>query len=164
MSNRNVYRYGLFIGAAAATAAFVAVAVIAPKAAMAGWLVGFAFWSQVPVGSLALLMIHRLTGGNWGRELRPALEAAAFAIPWLFVLIIPVLISQPVLYPWASHSGLAPADVVSDYLNVPLFTARSLVALAGWSRWRSCSRACAAPPGNWLPRWDWCSMPSSSAA
>jgi hypothetical protein len=133
MSDRNIRRYGLFIGAAVAAAAFAAAAFIAPKAAMAGWLVGFAFWSQVPVGSLALLLIHRLTGGNWGRELRPALEAAASALPWLLLLIIPVFIALPALYPWASHPGAAPADVVSHYLNVPLFIARSIVALAGWS-------------------------------
>jgi hypothetical protein len=129
----HVRRLGLFIGAALAAAALAALAFIEPKEAAAGWLVSFAFWSQVPIGSLTLLMIHRLTGGRWGEALRPALESAACAIPWLLVLIVPILLALPVLYPWARDPGAAPPDVSIHYLNGPLFIARSIVALAGWS-------------------------------
>jgi len=40
---------------------------IAPtETLLRGWLVAFAIWSTVPVGSMTLLMIHRLTAGAWG--------------------------------------------------------------------------------------------------
>ena len=38
----------------------IVLAFLDPKAAAAGWLIGFAFWSQILVGSLTLIMIHRL--------------------------------------------------------------------------------------------------------
>ena len=63
-----------------AAALLVGAALLDPKAAAAGWLVGFAFWSQMLVGSLTLMMIHRLTGGRWGM-IAPAIVPAAAALP-----------------------------------------------------------------------------------
>ncbi len=124
-------RRALFAGAAVAGIAMIAAAFIDVRAAAAGWLVGFTFWSQVLLGSLLLLMIHRLTGGRWGRL--PGLAAPAAAIPLLFLLVIPVLVGIPVLHGWsASRGGLRP-DVLALYLNTPLFVLRSVMALAGWS-------------------------------
>src|SRR5581483_6737114 len=78
MSNGAPFRLtGLLVAAAAAAAGLVALAVVQPKSAAAGWLVGFLFWSQLPIGSLVLLLIHALTGGRWGESLRPALAPTA---------------------------------------------------------------------------------------
>ena len=61
----------------------VASAFLDPKSTAAGWLVGFVFWSQILVGSLTLMTIHRLTGGRWGLPIAPAIEpaAACFHLP-----------------------------------------------------------------------------------
>jgi hypothetical protein len=123
----------LLFGASFAMAGLTVVATFAPRTAAAGWLVGFVLWSQIPVGSLVLLMIHRLTGGRWGEALYPAFASAARSVPLLFVLILPVLVALPLLVPWVDHAGGVDADVASYYLNAPFFITRSLIAIACWS-------------------------------
>jgi hypothetical protein len=126
-------RIAIFIGAAAALAAVVGCAIISPGAAAAGWLVGFVFWAQVLVGSLSLVMIHRLTSGGWGEIIAPVVEPATAMVPLLFLLAVPVFLAIPALYPWALHPPSVKPDVLSVYLNRPAFIVRSLVAFAGWS-------------------------------
>ena len=123
----------LLAGAALFAAAVVAVALISPQHAAAGWLVGFLFWSEVAVGSLLLMIIHRLTGGRWGLALLPATEPVAATIPLLLVLIVPVFVAIPLLYPWTGSAHAIKPDVLTAYLNVPWFIGRSLIALLGWS-------------------------------
>ena len=117
----------------AAAGGMAIVAVFAPRIAAAGWLVGFVAWSQIPVGSLVLLMIHRLTGGRWGEVLYPAFAPAARLVPLLFLLIVPVFIAIPLLDPWTHRAGDIKPDVLSYYLNTPFFISRSLIAIAGWT-------------------------------
>src|SRR6266852_162779 len=133
MSNYGRRLRDLLAMAAIAAAGMMIVAVFAPRIAAAGWLVGFVFWSQIPVGSLMLLMIHRLTGGRWGEALYPAFAPAARLVPLLFLLIVPVFIAIPVLDPWSHRAGGVKPDVLSYYLNTPFFIGRSLIAIAGWS-------------------------------
>jgi hypothetical protein len=124
---------GLLVMAGVAAAGMAVLAVFAPRIAAAGWLVGFVFWSQIPVGSLMLLMIHRLTGGRWGEALYPAFAPAARFMPLLFVLIVPIFIAIPLLDLWSHRAGDVKPDVLSYYLNTPFFIARSLIAIMGWS-------------------------------
>jgi hypothetical protein len=134
MSNRRHRLRNLLVEAGiAATGGIIIVAIFAPGIAAAGWLVAFVFWSQIPLGSLMLMMIHRLTGGRWGDALYPALAPAVRLVPLLFLLIIPVFIAIPVLDPWSHRAGDIKPDVLSYYLNTPFFIARSLIAIAGWS-------------------------------
>ena len=116
-----------------ALAGLVAWAVADLRVAAAGWLVGFVFWMQILTGSLCLTMIHRLTSGDWGQIIAPVIAPAAAAVPLLLLLIIPVFVAIPVLYPWAHHSPSVKPDVLSLYLSRPGFILRSLVALTGWS-------------------------------
>ena len=125
-------------GAALVAAAWVAVllvvaAVFGAKAVAAGWLIGFAFWAQILVGSLTLLMIHRLTGGRWGELAAPIIGPTAAAMPMLIVLAIPLFIAIPALYPWSHHPGGIKPDVLSYYLNTPAFIVRTVLALVGWT-------------------------------
>jgi hypothetical protein len=127
------FRNAALVGAAWAAVLLIAAALLDPKAAAAGWLIGFAFWAQILVGSLTLIMIHRLTGGRWGETAAPVVEPAAAAVPLLVVIAIPLFISIPTLYPWPHHPGAIKQDVLSYYLNVPSFIVRALLALIGWS-------------------------------
>ena len=122
-----------FVGAVWAAIVLIVIAVFDVKSAATGWLIGFAFWSQILIGSLTLVMIHRLTGGRWGEVAAPAIEPAAAAVPLLIVLVIPALIAIPVLYPWSHHATAIKPDVLSYYLNTPVFVLRTAVALLGWS-------------------------------
>lgn len=126
-------RIALPIGAAVAAGLLIVAAIFDPKIAAAGWLVGFAFWGQILIGSLTLVMIHRLTSGRWGELIAPVSETATAAVPVLIVLAVPLFIAIPALYPWLRHPAGIKSDVLSVYLNVPAFIARSVIALAGWS-------------------------------
>jgi hypothetical protein len=123
----------LFAGAAVAAAGLIVIALFEPRAAAAGWLIGMAFWSQISIGSLVLLLIHCLTGGRWAEMIAPVLLPAAAAIPVLVVIAIPLFVAIPALYPWSGHAPQIKPDVQAEYLNPPLFIIRSLIALAGWS-------------------------------
>lgn len=126
-------RMAIFVGAAAAVAAVVGCAIISPRAAAAGWLIGFVFWAQILVGALSLLMIHRLTSGGWGEIIAPVVEPSVAAMPLLVLFAVPLFVAIPALYPWALHPPSVKPDVLSIYLNRPAFIVRSLVAFAGWS-------------------------------
>jgi hypothetical protein len=58
-------------------------------------------WSAIPIGALALTMLHRLTGGRWGEVLAGTLAAARCTLPFTALLFLPVALGVPLLYPWA---------------------------------------------------------------
>ncbi len=122
-----------FVASAWAAVLLVVAAVFDAQAVAAGWLIGFAFWTQVVAGSLTLLMIHRLTGGRWGELAAPAVAPAAAATPLLIVVAIPLFIAIPTLYPWPHHPDAIKPDVLSYYLNTPAFVVRTVLALFGWT-------------------------------
>ncbi len=87
------------IAAVAGLALFVALGFInlsaatgdeATKAAKtrfaSAYLTGFTFWASLPIGALALLLIHHLVKTSWGLLLRQFFEAAARTMPLLFVM------------------------------------------------------------------------------
>ena len=92
---------------------------------LAGYLIGWLFWLSLSLGSVALLQLHALTGGRWGRAWRGTWEAAARAMPALAVLFLPILAGVWRLYPWAAEGR--------GYLSAPWFAARALLYLAVWT-------------------------------
>src|SRR5690349_21831753 len=131
--HRVAWRDAAFVGALWLGLALVVFAIFRPHAVAAGWLIGFSFWAQILIGSLTLIMIHRLTSGRWGEIIAPVLEPAAAAVPLLLVLAVPVFIAIPVLYPWPQRPDVIKPDVLSYYLNTPSYIGRTLIALFGWS-------------------------------
>ncbi|HEY1899317.1 MAG TPA: hypothetical protein VGG49_05955 [Steroidobacteraceae bacterium] len=107
----------------------------APRQALLSYLFAFLFCCGVSVGSLALLMVHVLTGGAWGDLIRPYLLAAARALPFLALLSLPLLFGEPLLYPWATPAALAHDALLraqSWYLNPTFFTLRTIAYFAIW--------------------------------
>lgn len=98
-----------------------------------GWLVAFIVASSVPVGCLVLLLIHRLTGGEWGDAISPALRRAAEPMPLVALSFAPVMFGAGAIYPWAEPGSAAAPGVEAHYLNMPFFVARAVLALGGWS-------------------------------
>ena len=98
-----------------------------------GWLFAFAIWSSVPIGSMTLLLIHRLTGGRWGVAAGPVLRPLAAMLPLVAIGFVPVLAGLPHIYPWAADPGQVKPDVAHWYLSQPAFVLRSAIALVGWS-------------------------------
>lgn len=130
---RAEWRNAVFIGAAWAVVLLIVAALLIPKAAAAGWLIGFAFWAQILVGCLTLIMIHRLTGGRWGEIAAPVIGPGAAAVPLLLLLALPLFTSIPLLYPWPQHPHAIKPDVLSYYLNLPSYIVRTALALIGWA-------------------------------
>ncbi|HYH64695.1 MAG TPA: hypothetical protein VD866_08390 [Urbifossiella sp.] len=59
---------------------------------LVSWLAGWTFWFSLPMGALALLMIHYLVKTSWGLLLRRPLEAASRTLPLLALLFLPIVI------------------------------------------------------------------------
>jgi hypothetical protein len=75
------------------------------------WLAALTAWIGWPLGCLALLFVHVLTGGQWGHSIRPYLLAGIGTLPLLLPTIVPILFTLPQLYPWLR------ADVAHDLAN-----------------------------------------------
>jgi hypothetical protein len=116
---------------ALAVLALIIVIARAPAAAARGWLSAFVLVSTVPIGSLALLLVHGITGGRWGEDLKPALVPAARCIPLLLIAFAPILLFRSTIYDWREIG--VPDDVRALYLSPAFFDLRAVAALAIWS-------------------------------
>ncbi|HEY0097420.1 MAG TPA: hypothetical protein VGB76_00585 [Pyrinomonadaceae bacterium] len=100
------------------------------------YLVGYVFWTGVSVGSLAIIMLHHLSGGGWGVVIRRPLEAATRTLPVMFVLFIPLAVAVLThgLYPWTvpEERDLEIIKHKAIYLNVPFFLGRTVFYFAMW--------------------------------
>ncbi len=99
------------------------------------YLLAYAFWFTIPLGSLGLLMLHHLVGGEWGWVIRRVLEAATSTLPLLALLFVPLLFGLEDIYPWARVQEAGADEVLRHklaYLNAPFYTARSAFYLVLW--------------------------------
>lgn len=100
-----------------------------PLAAAGGWLIAFVFCGGIALGSLALVLIHRITGGAWFDPLSPTAVPLSLALPALIAAFIPVIGSLGALYHWQD----AREAVKALWLNPLGFSARTLGFLAALS-------------------------------
>lgn len=98
------------------------------------YLFGFLFWLGMGLGCLGILLMHHTVGGKWGMMIRRMCEAGARTLPFMIVLVIPVLVSLPTLYPWARPEAAHDASIQAKaaYLNVPGVIARSIFYFVIW--------------------------------
>jgi hypothetical protein len=113
------------VGIVGATVSWVFV----PRAFAYAWLAALVAFSGWPLGSIALLLAHALTGGRWGDAARPALLVGAAATPLVVLFTIPVLFMLPTLYPWA-RAGAALDN--GWYLSVVFFAIRGVFYIGVW--------------------------------
>lgn len=72
---------------------------------LSAYLAGWMFWLSLPVGGMALLMIHYLAKTSWGVLLKRPLESATRTLPLMVVLFVPfaalsLLWGHESPYPW----------------------------------------------------------------
>ena len=80
-------RSALVVGAAAALVSILGgFAFAGAEQFFRSYLAAFMLWLGVALGSLAILMLHHLTGGAWGLVIRRLLEAATRTLPFLALL------------------------------------------------------------------------------
>jgi hypothetical protein len=99
------------------------------------WLIAFLFVLGLSLGSLGLLMLQYLSGGQWGLVGRRVFEAAGGTL-WLVALaFIPILFGMRPLFLWARPEAVEADRILQlkqPYLNVPFFTARAIGYFAFW--------------------------------
>ncbi len=100
------------------------------------YLLGYLFWVGIALGSLALLMLQHLTGGEWGLVIRRTLEAATRTLPLLALLFIPIILGAKDIFPWTHHEEMSKTPALAQkarlYLNIPFFTGRAALYFAVW--------------------------------
>ena len=111
-------------------------AIFMPAAFFRAYLLGFVFLTGLSLGSLAIVMLHHLTGGTWGLVTRRVLEAATRTLPLLALMFVPLVFGLSHLYVWARPEvvqGDAVLQHKQPYLNVPFFLARAAIYFAVWN-------------------------------
>jgi hypothetical protein len=107
------------------------------------WLLAFLLVLSLPLGSLALTMLHSLTGGSWGLAIRRVLEASMRTLPLVAIAFLPVALGIHHLYEW-SHPEVVAADPIlthkAPWLNTTGFLLRAAGYFALWGllAWAMC--------------------------
>jgi hypothetical protein len=127
----------LAIGAVASIAA-IAGAFLSNQQFLRGYLIGYMLVLGFSLGSMALLMLGHLTGGDWWMIGRRVMEAAVGNIPLLTILFLPIWLGRHSLYIWLDPAYVAMHPSVaakSGYLNEGFWTARAVICFAIWNVW-----------------------------
>ncbi len=106
-----------------------------PEQFFRSYLLAFVFWIGFPLGSMAILMLNHLTGGDWGLPIRRPLEAATRTFPAILILFIPLLLGLKTLYPWMRPevvTGDAILRAKAFYLNPSFFLTRAAIYFVIW--------------------------------
>ncbi len=108
----------------------------APDRFFPSYLLAFIFVLGLSLGSLGLLMLQHLTGGNWGIMIRRPLESATRALALVAVLFVPIFFGMKYLYgAWlnapASGEG-ALSEFQRSYLTPNGFRVRAILYFAVW--------------------------------
>ncbi len=126
-------------------------AFIEPAHFFRAWLIAFNLVLGVSLGSLVVVMVQYLTGGNWGFLVRRPMEAASRTLPLVALLFVPLVFGMKDLYEWADPERADPHQVEHRedatpkevkraeeihhknwYLNVAFFLARAVVYFVVW--------------------------------
>ncbi len=123
--------------------------VLQPASFAFGWVAALSAWLAWPIGSMALLLIHALTGGRWGEAITPGLRGGVASLLLLPPALVPVVLLLPVLYPWARPGTHLDNEF---YLNLPFAAGRAATYLVswfglGWLCWRGRRLEAVAPAG-----------------
>ncbi len=136
-------------GIARAQGPALIVGIFGVIAAIIGWIMNpaefyraylpsYLFWFEIVAGSLAILMLQYVTGGEWGVLIRRPLGAAARTMFVMAVLFIPIAIGLPHIYVWANPEIAANDHLIhlkQPYLNPTFFLLRAAVYFAIWILW-----------------------------
>jgi len=108
--------------------------------ALRSYLFAYLYWIGMGLGSMGILLLHHTVGGKWGMVIRRMCEAGSRTLPYMAILLIPILLSIPILYPWAQPEAVRDANIQAKagYLNVPFFLVRVVIYFLIWTfySWR----------------------------
>lgn len=110
-------------------------AMLAPQDFWFSYLAAFLFWLGPVLGCIVLLLLHGVTGGNWGLVIRHVAQSVAGALPLLALFAIPLGLAVRFLYPWANPEIVASDELLrhkEPYLNLPFFLIRGVIFFVIW--------------------------------
>lgn len=133
-------RRGLVVGVLFAAVSLAGL-VSNPAQFFRSYLVAFADVLGVALGSLAILMLHHMSGGAWGLVIRRILEASSRTIPLVALFSVPLFFGLRHLYPWADPGRVAADELLRHravYMNPAGVAIRLAVCLLLWT---ACAQA-----------------------
>ncbi|HKK46316.1 MAG TPA: hypothetical protein VJ964_12400 [Balneolaceae bacterium] len=99
------------------------------------YLLSFAFFASIALGSLFFVILQHLTRSEWSVAIRRIPEAISSNI-WIWGLfIIPIILGAHSLFSWTSAEKLASDPVLqhkSYYLNIPFYVIRQFIYFGFW--------------------------------
>jgi len=130
------YQRQLLIAGAAGAAVSLVGLLLDRRQFFQSYLMTFMLLLGATLGSLALGMIHQLSGGAWGVVTRRIFGAASRVLPVLTLLYVPLLFGLHDLYEWTHHDVVEADPILSGksaYLNTPFFLVRTAFYFAVWN-------------------------------
>jgi hypothetical protein len=80
-------------------------------------------------GSLGVLMLHLMVGGQWGLVSRASLRSGVRILPWVSILFIPILVGLHSIYPWTDPAVSATLGRKQHWLTPGFFAIRAVFYL-----------------------------------
>ncbi len=128
--------YALVVGGLA-TVGCVLGAVFDWDQFLRSYLFAYLFVLGLSIGSLALVMIHNLTGGAWGLLVRRLAEAQMKLLPLTAILSLPLVFGLKQIYAWANIEVASTATDTGyfwrHYLEPWFFYLRAAVYFIVWT-------------------------------
>jgi hypothetical protein len=108
----------------------------APQVFFPSYLMGYMLVLGLALGSLGLLMLQHLTGGQWGIVIRRPLESATRTLPLLAILFLPIVFGMKYLYgAWLDPERVHEeplSGLQQGYLTSHGFYIRAVIYFAVW--------------------------------
>ena len=102
------------------------------------WLTSYLYWFSIAAGSLAVLMLQYVTGGEWGLMVRRPLGAAARTLWLMLLLFIPIVLGMKQIYPWMNTEFMQGEELMRaklPWLNFTRFLIFVGIYFALWLTW-----------------------------
>jgi hypothetical protein len=114
----------------------IVAAMKAPLIFFPSYLMGYMLVLGLALGSLGLLMLQHLTGGQWGIVIRRPLESATRTLPLLAILFLPIVFGMKYLYgAWLDPERVHEeplSGLQQRYLTSNGFYVRAAIYFAVW--------------------------------
>jgi hypothetical protein len=133
--NPSVQRTGLILLAIGVVFGIVNF-IVDYQQAILSYLLIYVFLVSISVGALFLVALEYITGAEWSTPIRRVVEFFASLIPWLIVLVIPLLLNIRNIFEWAHPDVIANDKILQAkvaYLNPAFFTIRSVLCVFVWT-------------------------------
>jgi hypothetical protein len=126
-------RNAMLVGIAGVLLAIVAF-LLDRQQFLRSYLFAYLYWTGMALGCLAILLMHHVVGGKWGMLIRRLCEAGARTLPFMAILLIPILLGMSTLYIWTRPEAANDPVIHSKaaYLNVPFFIGRAVFYFTIW--------------------------------